>query len=146
MRTRVEVAFERQEAIHFEEERGGMFYRGIVYPVVESGVRPNMAWLMIFDVTEKRRATGLLRESEERYRILVGNAGDAIVVAQDERIKFMNRKGGETLGVTDEDLLQRPFTDFIHGEDRPRIMRGYLASARGEQSSSSWPLMLSSSG
>ena len=39
---------------------------------------------------ERKRAEGALRESEEKYKNLIGNANEAIFVAQDGKLVFIN--------------------------------------------------------
>ena len=47
------------------------------------------------ETIEHKRAQEALLESEKKYRTLIENAGEAIVVAQDGVIKFANPKGEE---------------------------------------------------
>jgi PAS domain S-box-containing protein len=62
-----------------------------------------------------RRAESQLRESEERYRNLVENAPDAILVISDGRVVYANDAGTRLLGAEHrEDLLGRDFLDFVH--------------------------------
>jgi len=56
-----------------------------------------------------------LRESREQYRTLIDNANEAIVVAQDGELKYVNRTSLEVFaGYTEKDLLNMQFTSFIH--------------------------------
>jgi two-component system, cell cycle sensor histidine kinase and response regulator CckA len=59
-----------------------------------------------------------LKKAEERYRLLFENANDAIFISQDDRIKFPNPKTLEILGLDARQSESRPFSDFIHPEDR----------------------------
>ena len=72
------------------------------------------------------------RESEEKYKALVENAGEVIVVAQDGILKFVNRRIFELLGHPPEALLEKPFTDFIHPEDRPEVLARHLKRLDGK--------------
>ncbi len=53
---------------------------------------------MFTDITERRRTEEALRESEEKYRVLVENAGESIVVAQGDYLKFVNQRTVEISG------------------------------------------------
>ncbi len=74
-----------------------------------------------------------LRESEEKYRILVENANEAIIVAQEGMLKFVNSKSIEMTGYSKEELYSLPFTHFIHEEDREMVVDRYLRRLQGEK-------------
>ena len=85
-----------------------------------------------FDAGEWQRVKEALRDSEEKYRVLVENANDAICVAQDGVIKFFNPKLQQMLGYSAERLATMPFTDVIAVEDRPLVVDRYVRRLRGE--------------
>lgn len=85
-----------------------MGYTGVASPTVRA---------INCDDTEPKRAEEALRESEEKYRLVVENAKEAIFVAQDRMLKFVNRATEEMGGYSREELTSRPFADFIHPDD-----------------------------
>lgn len=56
------------------------------------------------EVTARKRAERALRESDERYRRLVESSPYGVLVAQDGRVVFINRRAGEILGRTIDDI------------------------------------------
>jgi two-component system cell cycle sensor histidine kinase/response regulator CckA len=86
------------------------------------------------DITERRRAEEALRESENRYRRLVENASEAILVAQDGWLKFVNRMAVELSGYSEQELLSRSFLEFVHPDDRGLVMERYLRRLSGDAS------------
>lgn len=84
------------------------------------------------DIAARRAAEEALRHSEEKYRILVENANDAIVIAQDGVIKFANPKTEELLGYQAEELARMPFTEIIVPEDRAMVVDRYVRRLQGE--------------
>ena len=58
-----------------------------------------------------------LRESEEKYRLLVENAGDAIFLVQDGAIRFSNARAQELLGYTHQELGRISMSQLIHQDD-----------------------------
>jgi two-component system, cell cycle sensor histidine kinase and response regulator CckA len=74
----------------------------------------------------------VLRESEERYRALVENANEAILVASDGLFVFMNPKMKELLGGTEEELINQPFGSFIHPDDLDMVMDRHRRRVAGE--------------
>jgi two-component system NtrC family sensor kinase len=61
-----------------------------------------------------------LEESEERYKTLVENLLSLVLIFQDSRIRFANRRFYEISGYTLEDIAREDFNVFslIHEEDR----------------------------
>ncbi len=73
-----------------------------------------------------------LRESEEKYRLVIENANDAIFIIQDGIIKFPNRRLEEFSGYSREELTKVPFTSFIHEDDRGMVLERYQKRIKGE--------------
>jgi PAS domain S-box-containing protein len=70
---------------------------------------------------ERKQAEEALRESEEKYRTLVEQSLQGLVVVQDSRIVFANTAFAETAGYTVEELLLLPpekVKAMIHPEDQ----------------------------
>lgn len=59
------------------------------------------------DITERKLIEDALKTSEEKYRRVVDNANEAIVVAQDGILKFANPKATQISGYSEEELTDR---------------------------------------
>ncbi len=86
------------------------------------------------DITERMRVEEELRASESRYRLLVENANEAILVVQDGMLKFVNRMACELTGYSEQELRSRPFPEFIHPEDRDMVVERYQRRIKGDVS------------
>ena len=87
---------------------------------------------VLTDITERRRAERELRESEEKYRMVVQNAAEGIAVIQDNRIKFVNPPLENMTGFTAQEILAVPAIDFVYPEDRDKAQAFQAALHRGE--------------
>ena len=72
--------------------------------------------------SEQNRTEGELRKSEEKYRILVENANDAIYIEQEGMLKFCNPVTEKLTGYSQEELSVRPLPHIVHPDDRDAIV------------------------
>ncbi|MCG6945707.1 MAG: response regulator [Deltaproteobacteria bacterium] len=73
-----------------------------------------------------------LNISEEKYRLVVDNASEAIVVIQDGMSRFFNPKIREFMRCSRKDLASRPFVDFVHSEDQAKASEYFTELLEGE--------------
>ncbi len=83
--------------------------------------------------SDSRRVKEALWESEESYRTLFENAYEAIFVAQDGKLVFFNPKTVMMIGYSDEEILSKPFIEFIHPEDRDMVIDRHVRRMKGEE-------------
>ncbi len=84
------------------------------------------------EIAERERAQGELAASEEKYRLLVDHAHEAITVEADTVIKFVNPAASELTGLPPERLGGRRFEEFLHPDDRDEILEVYRRRHLGE--------------
>ncbi|MHC5079079.1 MAG: PAS domain S-box protein [Planctomycetota bacterium] len=91
--------------------------------VAEPGADPGSkrSLCVALDVTDQKRAEAALKESEARYRTLVENAPEAILVfdADSGRIVDGNAQAERLFGLTQEMLLEKTITDIVGSAVKP---------------------------
>jgi PAS domain S-box-containing protein len=91
-------------------------------------------------LVEERTAD--VADSEVRFRSVVENANEAIVVTQDEAVKYCNPKVSELAGYSSEEMLSQGFEAFIHPGDLEMVLCEYRARLSGERPTSSYSMRI----
>ena len=87
---------------------------------------------IILDMSEYATMENALRESEEKYRALIDNATDGIVITQKGLIKFCNPAMCEMMQYRVEELLEKPYLDYVHREDHDVMINFHKRRMDGE--------------
>ncbi|MBI5897549.1 MAG: PAS domain S-box protein [Desulfobacterales bacterium] len=90
-------------------------------PIMRDGALVGILGALV-DITDLKEVEEALKLSEEKYRNVVQNSKDAIFVAQDHKLKFLNPRASAILGYTCENIADRSFLDFVHPDDREMIV------------------------
>lgn len=98
----------------------------------ENHIYPSDNGLVVFirDITEKRKAQMALQEREARYRTLVEEAADAIMVYSPKLNTYVevNKKAAEMFGYSEEELKTKSPEDFLFHDDPIPVPREKLES------------------
>ena len=91
---------------------------------------------------EHGRTEEALRESEEKYRTVVTRANDGIAVIQAGIIKFANPRLAELAGYTVEEVVERPFSDFLFPDELQYVKNIYDSRMSGLEVPSKYEMRL----
>jgi PAS domain S-box-containing protein len=92
----------------------------------------SVSLVFLRDITDRVQAEEELKASEEKYRLVVEHANEAIFIAQDGFLKLVNPKAVEITGYDQETLQTKPFPELIHPEDRAMVVDRHIRRVRGE--------------
>ena len=107
-------AMETQEYQYFEE------YYQLFDKWLENHIYPSKDGLTIFfkDVTDIKQITQALKNKEEKYRTLIEQASDGIVITDMEGfILEVNKSIQQMIGFADDEMIGYHLTDFLPEED-----------------------------
>jgi PAS domain S-box-containing protein len=86
------------------------------------------------DISDRTRAESALRESEERYRMLVETMNDGLGVQDENGVwTYVNNRFCEMLGYSRDEMIGRPLTDFLNQIDLDVYRRQMAGRLRGDR-------------
>src|SRR4030066_2259652 len=78
------------------------------------------------DITERKLAEEKLLDSQARYRSIVETGGAGVLVGDlDGNITFVNSSFCKILGYSSEELVGKPFADFLHPDDKAMVLEKF---------------------
>jgi len=84
-------------------------------------------------VSERKRMLEAMQESEAKYSALVEQAKDVVAIVQDGICKFANRAVRELSGFEVEEVVGKPFLNWIAPESRDLVAQRYKLRIAGEK-------------
>lgn len=79
------------------------------------------------DITDKIRINKRISESEEKYRLVVENANDGIVIVQDTMIVFANEQCKNMIGYEVADILGKSIFEFLNPDNKESVIDSFVA-------------------
>jgi PAS domain S-box-containing protein len=73
--------------------------------------------VIIRDTTDRKRAEEALKQSEEKYRMLIDNIQDGVFIIQDGKIQFANEASARMAGYIVGEVIGKDFREFVAPED-----------------------------
>ena len=93
--------------------------RRFVYSRI-SGVRHHdrfYNFIVFTDMTELRAQEARIAESEERFRMMADNIQDGLIIVEDEKIVFSNRRIKEITGYTTDEIAEKGIHGTLQTDD-----------------------------
>ena len=81
--------------------------------------------VIVSDVTENRKALN-------KYKSVIENATEMILVLQDGAVKMANPKTIEVSDYTLKELTSKPFSEFVYPDDRDFVTKNYIKRLKGK--------------
>lgn len=95
--------------------------------------KPGQVATVCEDITARKRTDETIKASEEKYRLLVENAHDAIIVVQDNHLKYSNPSLLELLKNRDKNINDILMTDLIHPDDLEMVLNAHIQRMAGTE-------------
>jgi len=102
-----------------------------VSPIMYQG--ENASFISVRDFTERKQMQLKLEQSESKYRNLVENAHDGIIITQFGKFKFVNKAFCNIVEFTEEELIESQFLNVVAEEDKERLTEFHRMRMAGER-------------
>jgi len=123
---------EKEDTVTFRvKDQGERIFKQKSVPTVFEDGKKGFT-IILEDITEHILAEREIRESEERFRTMAENIHDGLIIIENEKIVFVNRRIGEIAGYSSEELWKMQPLSIIAPEDKEEAARQIQKIQRGE--------------
>lgn len=91
---------------------------------------------------QRQQAETAILDSEKKYRLVVDNANEGIVIAQDGMLKFVNPQAKDFTGFSKSNQNAGSILDYIHPDDREMVIEDHRKRMAGQALPKIYPLRL----
>jgi len=118
------------------------FFEATVAMLGEPGPEAR-AMVLVRDVTEQEENQRRLEESEERYRTIVENSKDPIVVTnRSGELLYANEATEHVFGFASDEIIGNNLFQFVHPDDREKVALAFIQDWKTGQTTPDYPIKL----
>ncbi|MDN5310988.1 MAG: hypothetical protein PWP14_2382 [Methanolobus sp.] len=117
----------RNNEVEIIAKNGDLLQAEISFAYITYREKP-LVMLNIRDIRERKLAEAELKASREKYSTLVEKGNDGIIIVQNDVLVFANTKFCEISGFSKEELIRRPFEDFLTADYKRVVMKRFRRS------------------
>lgn len=110
----------------------GAYLWGTAVPLYDTAGTRVGAIEVIRDITDRKRTEQAIQASEEKFRSLVEDVPNFIIVHRNGNLLFVNHAAAEATGLSTGDLLGRSMLEFVIPEDRAMVSSAMRRRMEGE--------------
>jgi PAS domain S-box-containing protein len=115
------------------KDLGRRYFDVTYYPYPSGGSKVTHAVVVSRDTTEYKRLNDALMESMDRFRSIVENSHEGILIVDDNyRLAYVNEELCRMLKYSRKELLERDFREFLGEEDSELVTKRYHQRRGGE--------------
>jgi two-component system, chemotaxis family, CheB/CheR fusion protein len=131
-----EVLRTLQPSDHEISSRDGRFYIARFSPYRTMDDHIDGVILNFIEITARKRTEEALRDSEERFRLMVDSVPESIWITDAEgRVEFLNKHWYDYCGVTEGQATAAEIAaEFLHPDDAPRVLQAFAEALRAGSS------------
>lgn len=115
----VDQVIETCQEVHFHDTRFGRVIENNLYPILDESGQVTRIAIYGRDVTEKEEAERRIAESEKKYRSVVEQAHDGIVIITGYRLVYANEAFAQMTGYSPDELVGMLYRDLFDSEMYP---------------------------
>lgn len=113
-------------------DKGISYYDLTSSPLKDSSGKIFAGIKVVREITERKRTEEALRESEEKYRMLIENIQDGAFIIQDAKLQYVNEAFAGMTGYNMGEVIGKDFREFIVEEDKELVTGRYYKRQSGE--------------
>jgi len=118
-----EISFYKTEKRYVRKNKELVWVRISVSPIRDCDGKIEYLLTTIEDISEEKRIKDALAESEQRYRAIVDNSPDGVIIHRNGKFLYANHQALVILGAEkEEQIIGKSALDFVHPDSRSAVI------------------------